>query len=94
MDGVGVSDAVRLVVDPVRCEGVGICAHAGGRVVDLDAWGYPVVPTSAVTGRDARAARAATRACPRRALSLLPVDGAVGQASGEPPVTPSTWAVT
>ena len=63
----------RLVVDPVSCTGIGICAHAGGRVVDLDAWGYPVVPESALTGRDARAARAAAKACPRRALLLLTV---------------------
>ena len=77
---------LRLVVDPLSCSGIGICAHAGGRVVDLDAWGYPLVPPNALDGRDARAARAAVKACPRRALSLLPVD----QASGEPPVTPRT----
>jgi ferredoxin len=95
---------VRLSVDPISCTGVGMCAHAGGRVVDLDAWGFPVVPTSALTGRDARAARAAAKACPRRALFLLPVDpvdrqvgpptNRIGepadQASGEPPVTPRT----
>ena len=92
---------VRLVVDPVSCTGVGICAHTGGRVVDLDAWGYPIVPPDAVTGRDARAARAAAKACPRRALFLLPVDRQVDpptnrldepadQASGAPPVTPRT----
>jgi ferredoxin len=75
---------VRLVVDPVRCDGIGICAHAGGRVVDLDVWGYPVVPRGTLDGREALAARAAVKACPRRALALL------DQASGEPPVTPST----
>ena len=81
---------MRLVVDPVRCEGVGVCAHAGRRVVDLDEWGFPVVPDADLAGADARAARAAARACPRRALLL--VTG--GQASGEPPVTPRTWDVT
>ena len=89
---------VRLVVDPVSCTGIGICAHAGGRVVDLDAWGYPVVPPSALTGPDARAARAAAKACPRRALFVLPGDPPgdaaggepIDQASGEPPVTPRT----
>jgi ferredoxin len=97
---------VRLVVDPVRCTGIGICAHAGGRVVDLDAWGYPLVPKIPLAGRDASAARAAAKACPRRALFLLPLDEATGtptdtstdaaidepvdQPSGAPPVTPST----
>ena len=88
----------RLIVDRIRCDGIGICAHAGGRVVDLDAWGYPLVPSTELAGRDANAARAAARACPRRALSLHPVDPpgyrAAGepndQASGDPPVTPRT----
>jgi ferredoxin len=87
-EGVG-----RLVVDRVRCDGVGICAHVAARVVDLDDWGYPVVPDRPLTSRDARAARAAVRACPRRAL-LLVVPDAARQASGAPPVTPSTWDVT
>ena len=73
---------VRLVVDPVSCTGIGICAHAGGRVVDLDTWGYPVVPLSALTGGDARAARAAAKACPRRALFVLPVDGHTDRPGG------------
>ena len=75
---------VRLVVDPVRCTGIGICAHAGGRVVDLDAWGYPVVPAGVLTGRDGRAARAAAKACPRRALFLLPIARPTDRAIDEP----------
>jgi len=89
----GVETGPRLVVDRVLCDGVGICAHVAGRVVDLDDWGYPLVPDGALQGADARAARAAVRACPRRALLLVPSDQA-GQASGAPPVTPSTWEVT
>ena len=83
----------RLVVDPVRCAGVGMCAHAGRRVVDLDDWGYPLVPDAVLYGADVRAARAAVKACPRRALLLVPSEG-TDQASGAPPVTPSTWDVT
>jgi ferredoxin len=77
------------VVDPVRCAGVGICAHAGRRVVDLDDWGYPLVPDAVLHAADVRAARAAVRACPRRALVLV-ASHQVDQASGAPPVTPST----
>lgn len=83
---------VRLAVDPVRCDGVGMCALVARRVVDLDAWGYPIVPDEELARRERRAARAAVSACPRRALSL--VTGSQDQARGEPPVTPSTWAVT
>jgi len=63
----------RLVVDPVRCEGVGICAYVANRLVDLDRWGYPIVPTWPLDPREQRAARAAAAACPRRALLLEPV---------------------
>ena len=77
-----------LVIDPLRCTGVGICAHVASRLVDLDRWGFPVVRPGVDGSKDVRAARAAVRACPRRALALVP------QASGEPPVTPSTWDVT
>ena len=83
----------RLVVDPVRCDGIGMCAHAGRRVVELDAWGYPLVPDGELAGADARAARAAVKACPRRALTLV-TEVVADQASGEPPVTPRTWDVT
>jgi ferredoxin len=80
---------VRLVVDPARCDGIGMCALVARRVVDLDPWGYPLLPLTAVPAREFRAARAAVRACPRRALLLEPSDDGA-QPSGDPPVTPST----
>lgn len=33
----------RLRVDPVACEGVGLCAQVADRVVELDRWGYPAL---------------------------------------------------
>ena len=54
----------RLVVDPVRCDGVGICAYVAARLVDLDRWGYPVLPTRALDRREQRAARAAAADAP------------------------------
>jgi len=59
---------VRLQVDPVACDGIGLCAHLAPDLVTLDRWGYPVVATSAVPESAAGAARRAVRACPRRAL--------------------------
>jgi ferredoxin len=60
----------RLRVDPVACDGVGMCAHLAPGLIVLDAWGYPIV-TSALSRRaDIRAARAAMAGCPRRALML------------------------
>ncbi len=89
----GPAGPLRLAVDPARCDGIGMCAFVARRVVDLDAWGYPVVPVGPLPADAVAAARAAVAACPRRALLLAPVLRDA-QASGEPPVTPSSWAVT
>jgi ferredoxin len=59
---------LRLRVDPVACEGVGLCAQVADRVVELDRWGYPVLAAELTDAADQRAARRAVRACPRRAL--------------------------
>ncbi len=60
----------RVRVDPIACDGIGMCAHLAPGVIAVDSWGYPMVPTTPVSGRDLRAARAAVAACPRRALFL------------------------
>ncbi|WP_454778531.1 ferredoxin [Georgenia muralis] len=59
-----------LRVDPVACDGVGACALAAPALVDLDRWGYPLLPRRDLTGAEMPAALAAARACPRRALWL------------------------
>ncbi len=56
-----------LRIDPVACEGVGICAHLAPDVVSLDQWGYPVIAPLA-DERQVRQAGAAAQGCPRRAL--------------------------
>jgi ferredoxin len=62
-----------LRVDPVACEGVGLCAQLADRVVALDRWGYPMLGD--LDSRAAvREARRAVRACPRRALWLEKAD--------------------
>lgn len=59
---------LRLRVDPVACDGIGLCAHLAPSVVELDRWGYPVVAGHDLGRGEAGEARAAVRACPRRAL--------------------------
>lgn len=59
-----------LRVDPVACEGIGMCAHLAPGVIGLDSWGFPVLPERSLTGRDLRAGRTAAAGCPRRALFL------------------------
>jgi len=60
----------RLRVDPVACEGIGMCAHLADGLVRLDSWGFPVVPDRALSDPERRRARRAVAGCPRRALEL------------------------
>jgi ferredoxin len=55
-------------VDPVACDGVGICAHLAAELIGVDTWGFPIVSTEVLDDRLARQARSAVAACPRRAL--------------------------
>ncbi|MHB1712887.1 MAG: ferredoxin [Acidimicrobiales bacterium] len=65
--------SVRLVVDPVRCDGHGICMLFFGERVDLDEWGYAVVdPEPFADPQLVRRARRAVAACPENALLLDP----------------------
>ncbi|CAN5326628.1 hypothetical protein BH11ACT1_BH11ACT1_22540 [soil metagenome] len=61
---------LRLRVDLVACDGIGVCAHLAVGVVELDRWGYPIVSSEPLSRGDVGAARAAVRGCPRRALWL------------------------
>ena len=61
---------LRLRVDPVACEGVGICSHVASELVTVDSWGFPIVSGEALDGRRRRQASSAVAACPRRALVL------------------------
>jgi ferredoxin len=58
----------RLGVDPVACEGIGICQHVAPMLVRADSWGYPIVSNRPLRGAARRAAEAAVASCPRRAL--------------------------
>ena len=35
---------LRLVVDPIACDGRGICRDLLPEVVALDDWGFPILP--------------------------------------------------
>jgi len=63
--------AVQLVVDPVACDGIGMCARLAPDVVELDTWGFPIVATGPLGRSDTRQARRAVAGCPRRALLLV-----------------------
>jgi ferredoxin len=67
----------RLRVDPIRCDGHGLCAQLLPERVTLDDWGFPIVDPAPV-GRDlAGDARRAVAACPVLALRLEAANGDV-----------------
>jgi ferredoxin len=59
-----------LELDPIACEGHGLCAQLLPERITLDDWGYPIVDPTPI-GRDlVPHARRAVRACPVLALRL------------------------
>lgn len=59
---------MKLAIDPVACDGLGMCAHQAPETIALDPWGYPIIDSSELLDERAASARRAIRACPRRAL--------------------------
>jgi ferredoxin len=66
----------RLRLDPVACDGHGLCAQLLPERISLDDWGYPILDPAPL-GRDLLPhARRAVNACPVLALRLQPVEPA------------------
>jgi ferredoxin len=66
--------APRLIVDPIACDGVRLCVQLAPGLIDLDRWGYPILPGRALTKAEVRSARRAASGCPKRALGLAASD--------------------
>jgi ferredoxin len=61
---------VRLRVDPIACDGRGLCADLLPDLITLDDWGFPIICDGDVPGRLQGDARDTVRACPKLALRL------------------------
>lgn len=59
---------VRL--DPIACDGHGICAELLPERIQLDDWGYPMIDGTPITGELLAHARRAASNCPALALRL------------------------
>jgi ferredoxin len=64
----------RIVVNPIMCEGHGLCAELLPEMIRLDEWGYPIVDPSPVPLHLEPLLRRAIAACPTLALLARPVD--------------------
>lgn len=60
----------RLRVNPITCEGHGLCAELLPELIRLDDWGYPIVDEAEVPNELLGLARRACDACPTLALLL------------------------
>ena len=60
----------RLRVDPIRCDGHGLCAELFPERVRRDDWGYPIVHPAPFDQALLPLARRAVDACPVLALRL------------------------
>ena len=68
------ASALVLVLDPTACTGRGLCHEAAAHLIDLDEWGYPLLPghtlRTELTPSQVKSARDATLSCPRLALHI------------------------
>jgi ferredoxin len=62
---------MRLSVNPIACDGHGLCAELLPELVTLDDWGFPVVADREVPPGLEPHARRAVAACPTLALALV-----------------------
>lgn len=61
---------MRLRVNPIACDGHGLCAELLPELVRLDEWGFPIIDDEDVPRLLEPHARRAVAACPTLALAL------------------------
>ena len=59
-----------LGVDPIACDGHGLCAELLPERIHLDDWGYPIISPDPIPPKLEKLARRAVAACPTLALKL------------------------
>jgi ferredoxin len=59
-----------LRVNPIACDGHGLCAELLPEIIDLDPWGYPVLRSATVPRGLVDHAKRAVAGCPVLALLL------------------------
>jgi ferredoxin len=64
------SSEARLHVDPIACQGHGLCIEAFPEMLGRDPWGYPVLPREPIPPHLMRHAERAVAVCPVLALRI------------------------
>ena len=87
-DGPETADAKQLMVDWVRCEGHGLCAHLVPELIHLDKTGFPVILPIPVPPWLEKDAQQAVQMCPALALRLDTDPKKRGAGKGGPQTPP------
>ena len=74
-----------LHLDPIACDGHGLCADWLPEMIRLDAWGFPILSKEEIPVELLGRAKRAAAACPVLAIRLLAVSPRRSQGSGRPP---------
>lgn len=64
------ASGARLRVDPIACQGHGLCIEAFPEMIGRDPWGYPVLSPDSIPPRLMRHAERAVAVCPALALRI------------------------
>ena len=64
-----------LRVNPIACDGHGMCAELLPEMIELDPWGYPILTSVPVPSHLVDHAKRAAAACPTLALMVDKVSG-------------------
>jgi ferredoxin len=59
---------MKLRVNPIACDGHGVCAELLPEIIELDPWGYPILKSPEVPRGLVEHAKRAAAACPTLAL--------------------------
>jgi len=59
-----------LRIDPIACDGHGLCAELFPERISLDDWGYPIIDSSPIPASLAPHASRAIKECPKLALAF------------------------
>ena len=62
-----------LSVDPIACDGRGVCAELFPERIQLDDWGYPIIDPKPIEAYLLSHARRCVSSCPVLALRLEPI---------------------
>ncbi|HTT90785.1 MAG TPA: ferredoxin [Acidimicrobiales bacterium] len=65
--------STHLTLDPIACDGHGICAELLPEHITLDDWGFPMINPTAIPEHLLADARRAVKHCPALALHLRQV---------------------